>query len=50
MNGNTKVKSNVLESYDSDWEDSGRELGVQVIIDRRFGHVSNSLFQFDEFS
>ena len=37
--GDMKVKSKALENYDSNREDSGQRLGVQVVI-YRFGHVS----------
>ena len=38
--GYMKDKSKVLENYDSNCEESGQRLGVQVVIYRRFGHVS----------
>lgn len=37
-----KVKSEALKSYDRNWENSGQDLGVQVVI-YRFGHVSQLL-------
>jgi len=41
--GDVKVKTKDWESYDSNCEDSGQGLGVQVVIYRRFGQVSQLL-------
>lgn len=38
-----KVKSEILKSYDCNCEDSGQGLGGQMVIYRRFGHVSQFL-------
>lgn len=43
IKGDMKVKSKILKSYDCNCEDSGQGLGGQMVIYRRFVHVSHPI-------